>query len=215
MALIQFTRNHNDHSTDKGFQFEFFCDRCGNGFMTEFQPSAMGLAGRAGSRARPRLSPGRRGSQAQFPSMSEVLALGVPERLLERKADVVLRMRTGRGDRTGSGPGASHHGPAASEGAGAGSHQRPRPDVCSGGALSQLRGAYAGRQILPRVWQALAAERGVSALRHACGSWREVLSRVRQQDGLIECPLDSHLRDSATSFQTRSPTGWFRLCPGR
>jgi len=47
MALIQFTRNHNDHSTDKGFQFEFFCDRCGNGFMTGFQPSAMGLAGSA------------------------------------------------------------------------------------------------------------------------------------------------------------------------
>jgi hypothetical protein len=47
MALIQFTRNHHDHSTDKGFQFEFFCDRCGNGFMSEFQPSAMGLAASA------------------------------------------------------------------------------------------------------------------------------------------------------------------------
>jgi hypothetical protein len=29
MALIQFTKNHSDHSTDKGYQFEFFCDRCG------------------------------------------------------------------------------------------------------------------------------------------------------------------------------------------
>lgn len=28
MALIQFTRNHSDHSTDRGYQFEFFCDRC-------------------------------------------------------------------------------------------------------------------------------------------------------------------------------------------
>lgn len=44
MALIQFTRNHSDHSTDKGYQFEFFCDRCGNGFMTEFKPSAAGYA---------------------------------------------------------------------------------------------------------------------------------------------------------------------------
>ncbi len=44
MPLIQFTRNHSDHSTDKGYQFEFFCDRCGNGFMTNFQASAMGLA---------------------------------------------------------------------------------------------------------------------------------------------------------------------------
>ena len=47
MALIQFTRNHTDHSTDKGYQFEFFCDRCGNGFMSEFKASAVGLAGGA------------------------------------------------------------------------------------------------------------------------------------------------------------------------
>src|SRR5215470_16633219 len=47
MSLIQFTRNHTDHSTDKGYQFEFFCDRCGNGFMTEFKPSMAGMAGSA------------------------------------------------------------------------------------------------------------------------------------------------------------------------
>ena len=47
MPLIQFTRNHTDHSTDKGYQFEFFCDRCGNGFMSEFKPSALGMAGSA------------------------------------------------------------------------------------------------------------------------------------------------------------------------
>src|SRR5437773_139636 len=47
MTLIQFTRNHTDHSTDKGYQFEFFCDRCGNGFMSEFQASAVGLAASA------------------------------------------------------------------------------------------------------------------------------------------------------------------------
>lgn len=44
MALIQFTKNHTDHSTDKGYQFEFFCDRCGNGFMTGFKPSMAGMA---------------------------------------------------------------------------------------------------------------------------------------------------------------------------
>ncbi len=44
MNLIQFTRNHTDHSTDKGFQYEFFCDRCGNGFMSEFRASAAGYA---------------------------------------------------------------------------------------------------------------------------------------------------------------------------
>jgi len=44
MALIQFTKNHSDHSTDKGYQFEFFCDRCGNGFMSEFKSSMTGMA---------------------------------------------------------------------------------------------------------------------------------------------------------------------------
>jgi double zinc ribbon protein len=44
MALIQFTKNHTDHSTDKGYQFEFFCDRCGNGFMTGFKASMTGIA---------------------------------------------------------------------------------------------------------------------------------------------------------------------------
>ncbi len=47
MSLIQFTRNHTDHSTDKGYQFEFFCDRCGNGFRSEFKASAIGMAGSA------------------------------------------------------------------------------------------------------------------------------------------------------------------------
>jgi membrane protease subunit (stomatin/prohibitin family) len=47
MALIQFTRNNTDHSTDKGYQFEFFCDRCGNGFMSEFQASMTGMASSA------------------------------------------------------------------------------------------------------------------------------------------------------------------------
>ena len=47
MSLIQFTRNFNDHSTDKGYQFEFHCDRCGNGFTSEFKPSAAGMAASA------------------------------------------------------------------------------------------------------------------------------------------------------------------------
>ena len=47
MALIQFTRNYTDHSTDRGYQFEFFCDRCRNGYMSEFKPSTIGMAGSA------------------------------------------------------------------------------------------------------------------------------------------------------------------------
>ena len=45
MALIQFVRNYEDLSTDRGYQFKFYCDKCGNGFMTRFQASAAGTAG--------------------------------------------------------------------------------------------------------------------------------------------------------------------------
>lgn len=47
MALIKFTRNHRDLSTDNGFQFEFFCDRCGNGYQSTFESSATGMASQA------------------------------------------------------------------------------------------------------------------------------------------------------------------------
>lgn len=39
---IEFTRNYSDLSTNQGFQFEFYCDRCGTGFRTRFQPSTLG-----------------------------------------------------------------------------------------------------------------------------------------------------------------------------
>lgn len=42
MAKIEFTSNYSDLSTDQGFQFEFYCDRCSSGFRTRFQPSALG-----------------------------------------------------------------------------------------------------------------------------------------------------------------------------
>ncbi|WP_400190493.1 zinc ribbon domain-containing protein [Hymenobacter sp. B81] len=43
--LIQFVANHDDLSTDKGFQFKFYCDKCRNGHMSRFQPNAVGIAG--------------------------------------------------------------------------------------------------------------------------------------------------------------------------
>ena len=39
MALIQFVQNFDDMSNNGGFQFKFFCDRCGNGYMSSFQTS--------------------------------------------------------------------------------------------------------------------------------------------------------------------------------
>jgi hypothetical protein len=44
MALIEFVRNYEDLSTDRGYQFKFHCDKCGNGHMTRFQTSALGMA---------------------------------------------------------------------------------------------------------------------------------------------------------------------------
>ena len=44
MAMIQFTKNYTDRSNDTGFQFEFFCDKCGNGFISRFQNSTLGVA---------------------------------------------------------------------------------------------------------------------------------------------------------------------------
>ena len=45
MAMIQFVSNYEDLSTDRGYQFKFHCDKCGNGFMSRFQPSVTGTAG--------------------------------------------------------------------------------------------------------------------------------------------------------------------------
>lgn len=45
MALIQFVANYDDLSTDKGYQFKFYCDKCHNGFLSAFQTSITGVAG--------------------------------------------------------------------------------------------------------------------------------------------------------------------------
>ena len=39
---IEFTRNYKDLSTDRGFQFEFMCDRCGSGYRSKFKASVSG-----------------------------------------------------------------------------------------------------------------------------------------------------------------------------
>jgi hypothetical protein len=44
MSTQPFTRNHRDHSNDMGFQFEFFCDKCGNGHRSSFDTSGVGVA---------------------------------------------------------------------------------------------------------------------------------------------------------------------------
>src|SRR5262245_35188147 len=47
MAVIEFTSNYEDLSTDKGYQFKFYCRKCGNGYMSSFRASAIGMAASA------------------------------------------------------------------------------------------------------------------------------------------------------------------------
>jgi Double zinc ribbon/Prokaryotic RING finger family 2 len=44
MSTQTFTSNYHDHSNQNGYQFEFFCDHCGNGHRSNFRTSKMGLA---------------------------------------------------------------------------------------------------------------------------------------------------------------------------
>jgi DNA-directed RNA polymerase subunit M/transcription elongation factor TFIIS len=45
MARIEFTDNYQDLSTESGYQFKFFCQCCGNGYMSSWQANKLGVAG--------------------------------------------------------------------------------------------------------------------------------------------------------------------------
>jgi hypothetical protein len=45
-TMVPFTNNYNDRSTREGYQFEFNCMRCGNGYASSFQHSVTGFGGR-------------------------------------------------------------------------------------------------------------------------------------------------------------------------
>jgi hypothetical protein len=45
-GMIFFTDNYEDRSTREGYQFEFFCKHCGNGYSSSFQHSVTGFGGR-------------------------------------------------------------------------------------------------------------------------------------------------------------------------
>ena len=47
MPAIPFTGNYDDLSTDRGYQFKFYCEKCHNGYMSSFQTSKMGMLGSA------------------------------------------------------------------------------------------------------------------------------------------------------------------------
>ena len=47
MATIPFTNNYADLSTNRGYQFKFHCQKCGNGYMSTFEASMLGSAASA------------------------------------------------------------------------------------------------------------------------------------------------------------------------
>jgi hypothetical protein len=44
MSMIAFVANYDDMSTDKGYQFRFHCDKCGNGFLSGYEANSLGTA---------------------------------------------------------------------------------------------------------------------------------------------------------------------------
>jgi hypothetical protein len=45
MTRVEFTDNHEDLSTASGFQFKFYCESCGNGYMSDWKANKTGIAG--------------------------------------------------------------------------------------------------------------------------------------------------------------------------
>jgi hypothetical protein len=48
---IPFTNNYQDLSSQRGFQFKFFCEKCGNGYMSTFQTNKLGAVAAAADAA--------------------------------------------------------------------------------------------------------------------------------------------------------------------
>lgn len=47
MVAIRYTGNYDDLSTDRGYQFKFYCEKCHNGYMSSFKTSTIGMAASA------------------------------------------------------------------------------------------------------------------------------------------------------------------------
>ncbi len=75
MASIPFTNNHTDLSSQSGFQFKFFCEKCRNGYMSTFQPNRLGTVAAAANAAASLLG-GIFGRAAQTANSLQSLAAG-------------------------------------------------------------------------------------------------------------------------------------------
>jgi len=45
MSTVEFTKNYQDLSTENGFQFKFYCESCGNGYLSSWKANTVGIAG--------------------------------------------------------------------------------------------------------------------------------------------------------------------------
>jgi len=45
MPVIQFVSRMDNQSSEKGYQWKFYCDTCGNGYLSSFQTNMIGAAG--------------------------------------------------------------------------------------------------------------------------------------------------------------------------
>ena len=74
MARIPFTGNYQDLSSQRGFQFKFLCEKCGNGYMSTFQANTLGTA--AAAQAAASLFGGIFGRAAQTADTIQAMAAG-------------------------------------------------------------------------------------------------------------------------------------------
>ena len=75
MANVPFTSNYSDLSSQRGFQFKFFCQKCGNGYLSSFQTNSLGMAGAAMDAAASLLG-GIFGRAAQTADQLQAMAAG-------------------------------------------------------------------------------------------------------------------------------------------
>jgi membrane protease subunit (stomatin/prohibitin family) len=75
MASIPFTNNYTDLSSQRGFQFKFFCEKCGNGYVSTFQANRLGTVAAAANAAASLLG-GILGRAAQSAESLQAMAAG-------------------------------------------------------------------------------------------------------------------------------------------
>lgn len=75
MPTIPFTGNYQDLSSNRGYQFKFFCEKCQNGYMSSFRANQLGTAASA-ARAAAGLLGGIFGRAAQSADQLQQMVAG-------------------------------------------------------------------------------------------------------------------------------------------